>query len=87
MGNYSFIKKIHTEEQQKMDKKFIVEEVNRLDKFLSLNLNESRNQIETLIKKGFVQVDNKKVGHGTGTSKKEAHQNAARMALGKIEDL
>ena len=34
-----------------------------------------------------VKVDNKKIGYGTGTSKKEAHQNAARQALDKLEDL
>jgi ribonuclease-3 len=35
----------------------------------------------------FVKVDNKKIGYGCGTSKKEAHQNAARQALDKLEDL
>jgi ribonuclease-3 len=34
-----------------------------------------------------VKIDDKKIGFGTGTSKKEAHQNAARQALDKIEDL
>jgi len=34
-----------------------------------------------------VIVDNKKIGFGTGTSKKEAHQNAARIAINKLEDL
>ncbi len=34
-----------------------------------------------------VKVDNKKIGSGTGTSKKEAHQNAARVALDKLEEL
>ncbi len=44
-----------------MNKNFICEEENiRLDKFLTNCLNESRNQIEHLIKKGFVQVDSKK---------------------------
>jgi 23S rRNA pseudouridine1911/1915/1917 synthase len=39
-----------------MNKNFICEEENvRLDKFLSISLNESRNQIEQLIKKGFVK--------------------------------
>ncbi|MEA1914964.1 MAG: RluA family pseudouridine synthase [Campylobacterota bacterium] len=43
-----------------MNKNYICEEENiRLDKFLSICLNESRNQIEHLIKKGFVSVDNK----------------------------
>lgn len=44
-----------------MDKKLIVKVEDRLDKFLSKHLNESRNQIEQLIKKGFVSVDNKKI--------------------------
>ncbi|RXJ96411.1 RluA family pseudouridine synthase [Malaciobacter molluscorum] len=43
-----------------MDKNFIVFETNRLDKFLSLHIDASRNQIEQLIKKGFVSVDGKK---------------------------
>jgi ribonuclease-3 len=34
-----------------------------------------------------VKIDNKKTGVGTGASKKEAHQNAARQALEKLEDL
>ncbi len=34
-----------------------------------------------------VKIDDKKIGFGTGTSKKEAHQNAARQALEKLEDL
>jgi len=42
-----------------MNKTFIVEEEIRLDKFLSVKLNETRNQIEQLIKKEFVKVDNK----------------------------
>lgn len=44
-----------------MDKKLIVNSSERLDKFLSKHLEESRNQIETLIKKGFVAIDNKQV--------------------------
>ncbi len=43
-----------------MDKEFIANESIRLDKFLANNLNETRNQIEQLIKKGFVVVENKK---------------------------
>ncbi|AXH09515.1 RluA family pseudouridine synthase [Malaciobacter halophilus] len=42
-----------------MDKIFIVQSPNRLDKFLSLHIEASRNQIEQLIKKGFVKVDEK----------------------------
>lgn len=34
-----------------------------------------------------VIVDNKKIGYGTGTSKKEAHQHAAQVAINKLEDL
>jgi 23S rRNA pseudouridine1911/1915/1917 synthase len=42
-----------------MNKNFIVQEEIRLDKFLSLNLDETRNQIEHLIKKECVKVDEK----------------------------
>ncbi|WP_340111243.1 ribonuclease III [Maribellus mangrovi] len=34
-----------------------------------------------------VKIDNEKVGTGTGSSKKEAHQNAARVTLEKIDKL
>ena len=34
-----------------------------------------------------VKIDNKKVGYGTGTSKKEAQQNAAHIALEKLPEL
>jgi len=44
-----------------MDKIFIAQESNRLDKFLSLNINASRNQVEQLIKKGCVKIDDKVV--------------------------
>jgi 23S rRNA pseudouridine1911/1915/1917 synthase len=43
-----------------MNKEFIVDENQRLDIFLSKKLNETRNQIDQLIKKGFVKVSNKK---------------------------
>ena len=33
-----------------------------------------------------VKVDNKQIGHGTGTSKKEAQQNAARQALQSLTE-
>ena len=33
-----------------------------------------------------VKIDNVEVGTGTGASKKEAHQNAARQSLEKLED-
>lgn len=42
-----------------MHKNFIVLEESRLDKYLSEKLDESRNQIEQLIKKGFVKIDDK----------------------------
>lgn len=44
-----------------MNKNFIVQEANRLDKYLSLNIEASRNQIEQLIKKEYVKVDGKTV--------------------------
>lgn len=48
-------------EYQNMNKIFIVNEVNRLDKFLTKHIEASRNQIEQLIKKEFVQVNNKTI--------------------------
>ncbi len=42
-----------------MNKNFIVEEENRLDKFLAKKIDVSRNQIEQLIKKAFVKVEDK----------------------------
>lgn len=42
-----------------MNKNFIVQEINRLDKFLANNIDSSRNQIEQLIKKEFVKVNGK----------------------------
>lgn len=53
-----------------MDKNFIVSETNRLDKFLALNIDASRNQIEQLIKKEYVKVDGKIVSK-TGLKLKE----------------
>ena len=44
---------------QKMNKEFIATQEIRLDKFLANELNQSRNQIEHLIKKGFVKLENK----------------------------
>ena len=43
-----------------MNKNFIADEEIRLDIFLSKKLNETRNQIDQLIKKGFVTISNKK---------------------------
>ena len=48
-----------------MNKNFIVQEINRLDKFLANNIESSRNQIEQLIKKEFVKV-NGKINSKTG---------------------
>ena len=53
-----------------MDKNFIVNEANRLDKFLALQIDASRNQIEQLIKKEYVKVDGKTVNK-TGLKLKE----------------
>ena len=53
-----------------MYKNFIVSETNRLDKFLALNIDASRNQIEQLIKKEYVKVDGKIVSK-TGLKLKE----------------
>ncbi|ADG93062.1 pseudouridine synthase, RluA family [Arcobacter nitrofigilis DSM 7299] len=53
-----------------MYKNFIVLEESRLDKFLSEKLGESRNQIEQLIKKEYVKVDDKIIAK-TGYKLKE----------------
>ncbi|QIA10036.1 ribonuclease III [Draconibacterium halophilum] len=37
--------------------------------------------------KAVVKIDNKEVGKGMGTSKKEAHQNAAQETLKKLDQL
>lgn len=57
-------------EYQNMYKNFIVLEESRLDKFLSEKLGESRNQIEQLIKKEYVKVDDKIIAK-TGYKLKE----------------
>lgn len=44
-----------------MNKTIIVDQQTRIDKFLTTQLNQSRNQIEQLIKKGFVQVNSKTI--------------------------
>ena len=44
-----------------MTKEFIVDEATRLDKFLSKKLLQNRNQIEQLIKKGFVNINDKTI--------------------------
>ena len=44
-----------------VQKRFVAQKSERLDKFLAKELQESRNQIEQLIKKGFVKVDTKEV--------------------------
>ena len=43
-----------------INKKFTVEKEMRLDMFLSEKLDETRNQINHLISKGFVSIENKK---------------------------
>ncbi len=53
-----------------MDKNFIVNEENRLDKFLASQIDASRNQIEQLIKKEYVKVDGKTISK-TGLKLKE----------------
>lgn len=57
-------------EYPNMNKFFIVQESNRLDKFLSLNIEASRNQLEQLIKKEYVKVDGKTINK-TGLKLKE----------------
>ncbi len=71
-----------------MNKNFIVQEINRLDKFLSLNIEASRNQIEQLIKKGFVKVDGKQIVK-TGLKLKENQNievNFPKAEISEIKD-
>lgn len=56
-----------------MYKNFIVFEEERLDKFLAINIKSSRNQIEQLIKKGFVKVNGKTISK-TGAKLKPNQQ-------------
>ena len=37
--------------------------------------------------RAVIKIDNKQIGKGTGTSKKEAHQEAAKESLKKLKDL
>lgn len=77
-------------EYRNMDKNFIVQEPNRLDKFLALNIEASRNQIEQLIKKEYVKVDGKTISK-TGLKLKldqnvEVHFPEAELNPVKNED-
>ncbi len=65
-----------------MNKNFIVQEESRLDKFLSLTLQETRNQIEHLIKKECVKVDGKVV---TKTGLKLKIDQTIEVFLPKVE--
>ena len=56
-----------------MNKIFIVQEPNRLDKFLSTQIEASRNQLEQLIKKEYVKVDGK-ISKKTGLKLKESQE-------------
>jgi len=66
-----------------MHKFFIVLTPIRLDKFLAQNLEESRNQIEQLIKKGFVKVDGKQIVK-TGLKLKE--EQKVEVELPQVEN-
>lgn len=65
-----------------MNKNFIVSSPNRLDKFLSLQLDETRNQIEQLIKKEYVKVDGKTC---TKTGLKLKEQQRVDVTLPEVE--
>ncbi len=71
-----------------MDKIFIVQEPNRLDKFLALNIEASRNQIEQLIKKEYVKVNGKTISK-TGLKLKidqEVEVHFPKTELNPIKD-
>lgn len=50
-------------------------------------IEESNEKTKQPTFKATIKIDNKEVGKGVGTSKKEAHQNAAKKTLGKLDDL
>ncbi|WP_419768808.1 RluA family pseudouridine synthase [Arcobacter sp.] len=66
-----------------MYKNFIVFEESRLDKFLSEKLGESRNQIEQLIKKEYVKVDDKII---TKTGYKLKENQEILVELPEVEE-
>jgi|TARA_R110002033_G_scaffold20278_5_gene51383 23S rRNA pseudouridine1911/1915/1917 synthase len=70
-------------EYQNMHKNFIVFEESRLDKFLSEKLGESRNQIEQLIKKEYVKVDDKII---TKTGYKLKENQEILVELPEVEE-
>ena len=65
-----------------MTQEFIAKEEMRLDKFLSIELKQSRNQIEHLIKKGFVKIEHKTL---TKTGSKLQINQKVFVDLPKIE--
>ena len=69
-----------------MYKNFIVQETNRLDKFLASQIDASRNQIEQLIKKEFVKVDGKTVVK-TGLKLKENQEIEVSFPQAGIEPI
>lgn len=68
-----------------MDKEYIVDDIVRLDKFLASKLNKTRNQIEQLIKKGFVSIDGESVVK-TGFKLKLNQHIYVRFPLPQISD-
>jgi len=73
-------------EYLKMYKNFIVQEANRLDKFLASQIDASRNQVEQLIKKEFVKVDGKTVSK-TGLKLKENQEIEVYFPKAQQEDV
>ncbi len=75
-----------------MDKKEVLLEENgsRLDVFLSKYINHSRNQIEQLIKNGFVYVNNKQIlknGHKLKTGDDVSYELKDMLQVNKTDDL
>lgn len=75
-----------------MDKKEVLLEENgsRLDVFLSKYINHSRNQIEQLIKNGFVYVNNKQIlknGHKLKTGDNVSYELKDMLQVNKTDDL
>lgn len=83
-----FVNLNEIEQQDSNFKSQLIEWSQKYKKDLEFDTSEEFNEKSKQPKfNAVVRVDSKEVGHGTGTSKKEAQQNAARQALKKIDEL
>ena len=55
---------------------------------IEFETNEKTNdKLKQPVFNAVIKIDGKQIGKGSGTSKKEAHQNAAKATLGKLNEL